>query len=73
MSKGARIVLLIIAVGFGALMAQAYKGMTPEPHPTPTVTVVPSPLCTGPTDRQCWETADEQGPPWIWRERAKAR
>lgn len=58
------------------LVAGPDKPSTSWPSPTPTVvtgTVVPTPLCTGPTMGQCWETTDEDGPPWYWREKARVR
>jgi hypothetical protein len=75
----AMFMLLITAAIVGACTIVKIKEMgdpTPQPTPVPTVitgTVAPSPLCQDAASSQCWETVNEVGPPWIWREKARVR
>lgn len=76
--------LAIVALIFGVytLVQIIDSGRTVRdprhPVPSPTATVVPSgptpsPLCADAASSRCWETRDEQGPPWFWREKARVR
>jgi len=68
---------LISALVFGVYaVTQVFDTPTPTRPPATVVTTVaplqPTPMCQGPTDSQCWETAQDgpagPGNPATWRE-----
>lgn len=66
--------LVLFVLGVRGCEGKSFApGTGPSSTPTLAPTMIysgtgtPEPGCVGPNDYGCWETRDEQGPPYFWR------